>query len=106
MAEENQDDPYDWRSGLVQSIGIILGFSLGFLGSWSLGDGDWQLIHVPALFFLVVGNGLLIASMYRLASPNYRKTDPHKLVKLFTWGLVLTLLGFVLAIVAAAIKGS
>ena len=107
MPDENQQEqvPFDWRSALVQAIGIILGFSLAFLGSWSLGEGDWDLIHIPPLTFLVAGNAMLIATIHRLISPDYQKTDSRKLVRLFTWGMIVTLVGFVMAIGAAAFKG-
>ena len=96
----------DWRSGLVQAMGVIIGFSLGFLGSWSLGEGNWELIHLPAVIFLVVGNLLLIISLYKLTMPVQIGEDIRKTVaRLFTVGLSMTLLGFVLAIAAAAIVG-
>lgn len=97
---------YDWRKGLVQAIGIILGFSLGFLGNWGLGEGEWELIHLPALFCLVGGNAVLIVSLYRLTMPKYRREkNPGREVHYFTVGVVLTLVGFFLAIVAAWISG-
>ena len=61
------------RKGLVQAIGIILGFSLGFLGNWALGEGVWEVIHLPALLTLVGGNAVLIVSLYRLTMPKYRR---------------------------------
>lgn len=98
-------DQFDWRSGLVQAIGIILGFSLGFLGSWSLAEGDWEPIHLPALITLIAGSIVLIASLYRLTLPKHRNSDPATLVRLFTVGIALTLVGFVLTVVAAWIRG-
>lgn len=94
--------PFDWRSGVIQAIGIILGFSLGFLGEWSMGEGDWRLVHLPALFFLFGGNGLLVFSLYKLTAPKARIAGEHaRIAKLFTLGVGLTLVGFILAIAAA-----
>lgn len=94
--------PFDWRSGVIQAIGIILGFSLGFLGDWSMGEGDWRLIHLPALTFLFTGNGFLVLSLYKLTAPRARVAGEHaRVAKIFTLGVLLTLIGFVLAIAAA-----
>lgn len=104
MAEIEED--FDWRGGMIQSVGIILGFALAFLGRWSLSDGRWELIHAPALLALIGGCGLLIYSMYRLTMPKYRHhKDPSTDVRLCTAGMALTLAGFVLAIIAAWIRG-
>jgi zinc transporter ZupT len=105
MEDENEDD-FDWRGGMTQAVGIILGFSLNFLGRWSLAEGKWEWIHMPALLALVGGCGVLIYSMYRLTMPQFQHhTDPSHDVILCTSGIVVTLLGFVLAIVAAWIRG-
>jgi hypothetical protein len=100
-------DEFDWRKGLIQAVGIILGFSLGFLGNWSLsGEEDWQLIHLPALITLVAGNGTLVLTLYRLTMPKYRHVKhPDREVRLFTAGVVLTLAGFLLAIGASWMHG-
>lgn len=103
MAEE---EDFDWRGGVIQAVGIILGFALGFLGRWSLGDGKWELIHLPALLSLLGGAGLLIYSIHRLTAPKHRaEKDSSRTVTLTTLGIALTLTGFVLAIVAAWIRG-
>jgi|SRR5581483_761828 len=97
---------FDWRKGLIQAIGIILGFSLGFLGNWALSEGVWEWIHLPALVSLVTGNAVLILSLYRLSMPKYRRRKhPGREVHFFTVGTVLTLVGFLLAIGAAWIRG-
>lgn len=100
-------DEFDWRRAILQAIGIVLGFSLGFLGNWSLADGKWELIHLPALICLVSGNAVLIATLYRLTMPKYRrrKKEVDREAHLFTLGASLTLGGFLLAIVAAWIRG-
>lgn len=109
---EQQEDDFDWRGGIVQSTGIILGFSLNFLGRWSLAPGNWELIHMPALACLLGGCAALIYSMYRLSMPHFRneehpsfQEDPTFDVRLCTSGIAVTLLGFVLAIGAAWIRG-
>ena len=96
---------FDWRKSLLTAIGIVLGFSLSFLGNWSLGEGNWELIHLPALFSLVGGNAILVVSLYRLTMPKYRKSHTGREVELFTLGAGLTLLGFLLAIIAAWMRG-
>jgi len=96
---------FDWRKSLVQATGIVLGFSLSFLGNWSLGEGHWEAIHLPALLALVGGNAILVMSLYRLTMPKYRKSHTGREVELFTLGAGLTLLGFLLAIGAAWIRG-
>lgn len=99
-------EDFDWRKGLIQAIGIILGFSLGFLGNWALSDGVWEMIHLPALLSLIAGNAILIVSLYRLSMPKYRREKhPGREVQFFTVGTVLTLAGFLLAIGAAWIRG-
>lgn len=99
-------DEFDWRKALLQAIGIVLGFSLGFLGNWSLADGQWEPIHLPALICMVVGNAILIVTLYRLTMPKYRRgKEGDRESQLFTFGVSLTLAGFLLAIVAAWIRG-
>ena len=96
---------FDWRKSLIQAIGIVLGFSLSFLGNWSLGEGNWEPIHLPALFALVGGAAVLVMSLYRITMPKYRRSHTAREVELFTLGAGLTLLGFLLAIGAAWIRG-
>ena len=107
MAEEDDNyEDFDWRGSIVQAVGIILGFSLAFLGKWSLGDGVWHVIHLPALVCLVGGCAILIYTIYHLTHTKYHDNDdPTHAVRVFTLGISLTLAGFVLAIVAAWIKG-
>jgi dolichol kinase len=97
---------FDWRKTLIQAIGLVLGFSLAFLGNWSLSDGEWELIHIPALVCLVGGNATLIACLYRLTMPKYRRRKESGYeVHMFTAGAALVLVGFLASVVAAWIVG-
>lgn len=61
----------DYRQPLVTSLGVILGFFLGFLGQWITED-DFSLNLISeyvTLFGTVVGAGLLLYALYRMLSP-------------------------------------
>ncbi|OGB30447.1 MAG: hypothetical protein A3F78_14690 [Burkholderiales bacterium RIFCSPLOWO2_12_FULL_61_40] len=61
----------DYRQPMVTSIGVILGFLMGFLGQWvtepdfKLASADDHMVFAGSL----VGIVLLLAALYRMLSP-------------------------------------
>ncbi|HJT17653.1 MAG TPA: hypothetical protein VJ853_09705 [Thermoanaerobaculia bacterium] len=101
-----EEEDFDWRGGIVQAVAIILGFSFAFMGRWSLGEGQWEWIHLPALVALAGGAALLIYTIHHLTAPaNRDDADESRAVIICTTGMALILAGFVLAIGAAWIRG-
>jgi hypothetical protein len=84
----------DYRQPMVTSIGVILGFLMGFLGQWvteptfRLASSDDHLVFAGSLLGVV----MLLAAMYRMLSPvlpadvmpYYRRT-----LQLYMGGIVI-----------------
>jgi phosphate starvation-inducible membrane PsiE len=93
----------NYRQPMVTSIGIILGFVLGFTGKWATEPVEKTQITdyfvILGLFFSIV---LLIISMYRILNNNYPKNNAAKYYKatlhLFIFGLSLSFIGVIVSI--------
>ncbi len=98
-----QIDLKDYRQPLVTSLGVILGFLLGFLGQWVTED-TFALTSVSdfvTLFGSTIGAVLLLVTLFRMLSPNgppdrafafYRLT-----LRLYVAGVVVPLLSILFA---------
>jgi hypothetical protein len=90
----------DFRNGSVTAIGIILGFSLGYLRQWASNPIDWSLIDIVAAVPLLAGIALqakafadlLAVEVLILARYNRAKTT-------FLTGLSLVAVGIAIAMV-------
>lgn len=88
-----------FRNGSVTAIGIILGFSLGFLSQWASNPIAWSRIDIIAALPIVVGIGLQgkafadLLSTKSLLVANYDRARV-----LFLWGLGLVAAGVAVAI--------
>lgn len=102
MNEPVPFEPKEYRQPLVTSLGVILGFLVGFLAQWVSEDefalrdaADW-------LLFLgsVAGAGILLRVLFRtLAPPNdanplryYRRT-----LRMYMSGIALAFLSLIIA---------
>lgn len=93
----------DYRQPVVTSLGIILGFLLGFLGQWVTEDsfalkgaGD-----IVILLGSVVGAFLLFLALFRMLSPN---TDADQALAAYRIILKLYLAGAVIPLVSMLIS--
>lgn len=97
------DTIQNYRQPMVTSIGIILGFVLGFTGKWATEPVEktevTDYIVIIGLFVSIV---LLILSMYRILNNNYPQEDTAKYYKktlnLFIIGLSLAFIGVIASI--------
>ena len=104
MATGKSDDPTQridatFRNGSVTVIGVILGFSLGFLSHWVEQPGGWEAGDFVAVVAMAVGIGLQIVSVAQLLSVNsLYLASYNRSVVIFLVGLVLVSLGVATAI--------
>jgi Na+/serine symporter len=70
-------DIKDYRQPLVTSLGVILGFLIGFLAQW-ISEDDFELHGVSdGLVFVgcIVGAGLLLSVLFRMLTPSPTDVD-------------------------------
>jgi len=93
----------NYRQPMVTSIGIILGFVLGFTGKWAtepvVETEFTDYIVLSGLLFSIV---LLIIAMYRILNNNYPQNDVanyyRKTLNLFIIGLSSAFVGVIISI--------
>ncbi|AOB32068.1 hypothetical protein AKI39_17185 [Bordetella sp. H567] len=92
--------PQGYRTGLITSITVLLGFSLGFLRYWGFdAPGEWSALSVLPGIALFLAILLQIIALYRAlrledeAEDEYRQT-----VRWFIASAVLLLLGLTAAL--------
>jgi hypothetical protein len=84
----------DYRQPMVTSLGVILGFLIGFLGQW-VTEPDFKLSSAADfLVFLgsLVSVVMLLVSLYRMLSsvtPNDVKSYYQRTLKLYMTGIVI-----------------
>ena len=99
MPDEPQMSPIS-RSALVTAIGILLGFTLAFFERWNSAPGEWERHHILPLAGLILGGALMVISLYRALVPHDQSVRRYEnTVRLFVAGIILVLVGFILAIV-------
>jgi hypothetical protein len=90
-----------FRNGSLTAIGVVVGFSLGFLSRWAGLPGDWAPADLVAVVLITVGIGLQIKALADMLSvrslvlARYNRT-----IRIFILGLVLVAAGVVAAIFA------
>jgi hypothetical protein len=90
-----------FRNGSLTAIGIIVGFSLGFLSRWAALPGKWTVSDLTAVGAIFVGvllqvKGLAdLLSVTSLVLANYNRS-----VRIFLVGVVFVAVGVVFAIFA------
>jgi hypothetical protein len=89
----------NFRNGSVTAVGIILGFSLGFLSQWASNPIAWSRVDIAAAIPIVVGTVLQgkafadLLSTESLLIQNYRRAK-----NVFLMGLLLVAAGVAMAI--------
>jgi hypothetical protein len=88
-----------FRNGSVTAVGIILGFSLGFLSQWASNPIAWSRIDVIAALPIVAGIGLQAKAFADLLSTQSLIVSNYDRARiLFLWGLGLVAAGVGVAI--------
>jgi hypothetical protein len=89
-----------FRNGTMTAIGVLLGFSLGFLNSWGRNPLPWDFYDLWAAAPLIAGILLQIVALYFMLQPeslqlaNYRRA-----IKFFVAGLLLACTGVFIALI-------
>lgn len=93
-----QIDPA-FRSGSLTAIGIMVGFSLGFLTRWAAVPGSWSRADFSALAAITIGIALQILSLAMLLSiESLILANYNRMIRIFLTGLVLVAVGVLLAV--------
>ncbi|MET0606978.1 MAG: hypothetical protein ABWZ80_11015 [Beijerinckiaceae bacterium] len=88
-----------FRSGSLTAIGIMVGFSLGFLTRWAGVPGGWSGADYVALACMTPGIALQIVSLAMLLSVDSLELERYnRLVRIFLAGLILVAIGVLLAV--------
>jgi hypothetical protein len=88
-----------FRNGSVTAVGIILGFSLGFLSQWAANPVAWSRVDIAAAVPIIVGillQGKAFADLLSTAClliPNYERAR-----RTFLIGLALVAAGVAVAL--------
>jgi hypothetical protein len=90
-----------FRNGSITAIGVVVGFSLGFLSRWAGLPGDWSRADLFSVAAIALGIGLQIKSLADLLLiTSLRIRRYNRSIRIFLVGLVLVALGVVIAIFA------
>jgi hypothetical protein len=105
MNEEPQRDEADaridatFRNGSVTAVGIVLGFSLGFLSQWAANPIAWSKVDLAAAIPIIVGimlQGKAFADLLSTTSLFARAYERAR--KTFLLGLALVAAGIAVAL--------
>jgi hypothetical protein len=90
-----------FRNGSITAIGVVVGFSLGFLSRWSALPGEWTHSDLASVAFITLGLALQVKSLADLlliSSLQLKKYN--RSIRIFLAGLILVSAGVILAIFA------
>ena len=88
-----------FRNGSLTAVGIILGFSLSFINSWTSNPNDWSRIDILPMAFMVVGTCLqvkVLADLLARDSLLAIKYDRSR--RMFLLGLAILAVGIAIAL--------
>ena len=90
-----------FRNGSLTAIGVVLGFSLGFLSRWAGMPGNWSGTDLFAVAAISAGIALQVISMSNLLGIRSLEVVLYeRAVRFFMIGLILVSLGVVFALFA------
>ena len=90
-----------FRNGSLTAIGVVVGFSLGFLSRWAASPGEWSRADLFAVTAITLGIAIQIKALADLLSiTSLVLTRYNRSIRLFMIGLVLVASGVVIAIFA------
>jgi hypothetical protein len=90
-----------FRNGSLTAIGVVVGFSLGFLSTWAAQPGVWNTIDIAAVGLICVGIALQIRSLAGMLSIRSLELATYeRLIRYFLVGIGLTAIGVGIAIFA------
>jgi hypothetical protein len=90
-----------FRNGSLTAIGVVVGFSMGFLSRWAALPGDWADSDLVSVIAITLGIALQIKSLADLLSvKSLILSRYNRSIRVFLVGLVLVALGVAGAIFA------
>jgi hypothetical protein len=99
--EEQQRVDSTFRNGSITAIGVVVGFSLGFLSRWAALPGEWTHSDLASVTLITLGLALQVKSLAdMLLVSSLQLKRYNRSVRFFLTGLIFVGLGVVLAIFA------
>lgn len=90
-----------FRNGSLTAIGVVVGFSLGFLSRWAGLPGDWSRSDLLAVSAITIGIVLQIKALADLLSVQSLVLSRYnRAIRFFLAGLILVAIGTGAAIFA------
>lgn len=100
-ADEGQLIDAIFRNGSITAIGVVIGFSLGFLSRWSALPGEWTHSDLASVALITFGLVLQIKSLADLLLVSCLQLKRYnRSIWIFLTGLILVGIGVLLAIFA------
>lgn len=100
-SEESARIEATFRSGTLTAVGIIVGFSLGFLTRWAGVPGNWSALDYFGLVAITAGIvGQIVALVMLLSIESLFLANYNRAIRFFVIGLVLVAIGVLLAVFA------
>lgn len=101
MSEPDPEERIDatFRNGSLTAAGIILGFSLNFIGRWLSNPNDWSRIDIIPMIVLTIGIAIqvkVLADLLARDSLIAAKYDRSR--RLFLIGVVIVAVGIGIAL--------
>ena len=100
---DSQIDLKDYRQPVVTSLGVILGFLLGFLGQW-VTEEDFKLVSIGDVIAFsgsIIGSTLLLLALFRMLSPGIKSDHSMKFyrttIRIYMAGIIIPLISIVVA---------
>jgi hypothetical protein len=90
-----------FRNGSITAIGVVVGFSLGFLSRWSALPGEWSTSDLLSVALITLGLAFQVkalADLLLISSLQLKRYN--RSVGIFLTGLILVSLGVILAVFA------
>ena len=90
-----------FRNGSITAIGVVVGFSLGFLSRWAALPGEWSRSDLLSVALITLGLALQVKSLADLLLVTSLELKRYnRSVRFFLTGLTLVGVGVVFAIFA------
>jgi uncharacterized membrane protein YczE len=98
---EEQRVDSTFRNGSITAIGVVVGFSLGFLSRWSALPGEWMHSDLVSVGLITLGLALQVkalADLLLVSSLQLKRYNRY--IRFFLTGLILVGIGVVFAVFA------
>jgi hypothetical protein len=100
-SEEQQRVDSTFRNGSITAIGVVVGFSLGFLSRWSALPGEWMQTDLVSVASITLGLALQVKALADLLLVSSLQLKRYnRSIRFFLAGLILVGLGVVFAVFA------